>query len=170
LGLTGFGASAHLVLQMARFLDPALDVYVFARNPAEQAFARELGAVWAGDTRDPAPEPLEAIIDTTPAWTPVVAALKNLAPGGRLVINAIRKENRDRPVLGEIDYARDLWMEREIKSVANVAKRDVAEFLGLAARMNLRPEVRVYGLADANQALLELKTQAVRGAKVLVME
>jgi propanol-preferring alcohol dehydrogenase len=168
LGLTGFGASAHLVLKMARHLDPGLEVFVFARSPAERDFARELGAAWAGATADTAPCPLDAIIDTTPAWTPVVEALRNLAPGGRLVINAIRKEPADRGVLAAIDYPRHLWLEKEIKSVANVTRSDVRECLALAVGMGLQPEVQTFGLADANSALLELRQARIRGAKVLV--
>ncbi|MCX6552509.1 MAG: zinc-dependent alcohol dehydrogenase family protein [Acidobacteria bacterium] len=167
LGLTGFGASAHLVLQLVRFTDPETEVYVFARSESERAFARELGAVWAGDTTDTSPVPLDAIIDTTPVWRPVVEALRNLAPGGRLVINAIRKEDADRKVLAGLDYAVHLWMEKEVKTVANVTRRDVADFLHAAAMMGLRPEVQEYALADANQALLDLTARAVRGAKVL---
>ncbi|MCS6845048.1 MAG: zinc-dependent alcohol dehydrogenase family protein [Caldilineales bacterium] len=169
LGLTGFGGSGHLVLKMARHLYPRSPVYVFARNPEERAFALELGAAWAGDTEDTPPHPPTAIIDTTPAWKPVVAALRNLAPGGRLVINAIRKEEGDKEELLRLDYSRDLWMEKEVKSVANVARQDVAEFLELAARISIRPEVEVYPLKEANRALVELKTKRVRGAKVLVM-
>ena len=90
LGLTGFGGSAHLVLQVVRHEFPETDVYVFARDPETRAFAIGLGAAWAGDTMERSPEPLHAVIDTTPAWTPVVEALRNLLPGGRLVINAIR--------------------------------------------------------------------------------
>jgi propanol-preferring alcohol dehydrogenase len=167
LGLTGFGASAHLVLQLVRHRDPDAEVFVFARNDAERAFALDLGAVWAGDTHDTPPAPLDAIIDTTPAWRPVLEGLRNLTPGGRLVINAIRKENLDREVLAEIDYPSHLWMERELKSVANVTRRDVTEFLHAAAAMGLRPEVQEYPLEDANQALRDLKSRAVRGAKVL---
>lgn len=168
LGLTGFGASAHLVLMMARYRYPTSDVFVFARSREERAFALELGAAWAGDTVDEAPVRLGAIIDTTPVWKPVVEALKNLAPGGRLVINAIRKEEGDKDALLRLDYPRDLWMEKEIKSVANVARRDVAEFLALAAEIPIRPEVESYPLEAANQALVELKTKRVRGAKVLM--
>jgi len=167
LGLTGFGASAHLVLKLVRQRDPDAEVYVFARSEPEREFARSLGAAWAGDTTDRAPVPLDAIIDTTPAWRPVVEALRNLAPGGRLVINAIRKEDGDRAAMAAIDYASDLWMEREITSVANVTRRDVSEFLDAAARLGVRPEVDQYPLADANRALLDLKARAVRGAKVL---
>jgi len=167
LGLTGFGASGHLVLKMVRHEYPNTSVYVFARREAEQTFARELGAVWAGDTREPAPEKLAAVIDTTPAWQPVVDALRNLAPGGRLVINAIRKEEADKQVLLELDYPEQLWMEKEVRSVANVTRRDVAEFLALAAEIPIHPEVEVFPLEEANRALTELKQQKIRGAKVL---
>ncbi|MBL6967792.1 MAG: alcohol dehydrogenase catalytic domain-containing protein, partial [Desulfobacteraceae bacterium] len=99
LGLTGFGASAHLVLKMAKHRYPASEVYVFARSEKERAFAKELGAVWAGGTEEESPVKLDCIIDTTPVWRPVVEALKNLRSGGRLVINAIRKEDLDREYL-----------------------------------------------------------------------
>ncbi|GAI73537.1 unnamed protein product, partial [marine sediment metagenome] len=90
LGLTGFGASAHLVLKMVKHRYPNTEVFVFTRSEKERVFAKELGAVWAGDTGEEAPEKLDSIIDTTPVWKPVVEAMKNLKPGGRLVINAIR--------------------------------------------------------------------------------
>jgi alcohol dehydrogenase, propanol-preferring len=167
LGLMGFGASAHIALKVARRLFPASRIHAFTRSPGERDFARELGAVWAGDIADPAPEALQAIIDTTPAWRPVVESLKNLAPGGRLVVNAIRKEDGDRDALLGLDYARDLWMEKGIKSVANVTRRDVMDLLALAAEIGLDPEVQVYPLEDANRALVEMKTRRIRGAKVL---
>ncbi len=170
LGLTGFGGSGHLVLKMVRHRFPDTEVSVFARNPDERAFARELGAVWAGATEDRSPEKLDAIIDTTPAWKPVVEGLRNLKPGGRLVINAIRKEAGDKEALLDLDYAEDLWMEREIKSVANVARRDVSEFLELAARVPFSPETQEFALDEANTALQELKQGKIRGGKVLVME
>ncbi len=167
LGLIGFGASAHLVIQMARCKYPESKIFVFARTDRERNFAKELGAIWAGNIGEAAPETLDCAIDTTPAWTPIVEGLKNLAPGGRLVINAIRKEDRDRESLKEVDYARHFWMEKEIKSVANVARRDVREFLELAARIPIKPEVQEFPLAEANQALVELKERKIRGAKVL---
>jgi propanol-preferring alcohol dehydrogenase len=167
LGLTGFGASGHLVLKMARHRYPRSRIHVFARDESERAFARELGAFWAGDTEEPAAEKLAAIIDTTPAWRPVVAALKNLAPGGRLVINAIRKEDGDKDQLLRCDYPTHLWLEKEIKSVANVARRDIGEFLSLAAEIPIKPQVEEFPLEEANRALLELKHRDVRGAKVL---
>ena len=167
LGLTGFGASGHLVLKTVRHLYPKTHVYVFARSSEEQTFARELGAIWAGDTNDKAPELLDTIIDTTPVWSPVLAALASLKPGGRLVLNAIRKEETDKQALLSLDYAKHLWMEKEIKSVANVTRKDVSEFLALAARIPIKPEVQEYPLEAANQALLKLKERRIRGAKVL---
>jgi propanol-preferring alcohol dehydrogenase len=167
LGLTGFGASAHLVLQMVQHRYPHTPIYAFARTDAERAFARELGAVWAGDTLERPPERLHCIIDTTPVWTPIVEALANLEPGGRLVINAIRKEESDKDALLRLEYPAHLWYEKELKSVANVTRADVHEFLGLAAEMRLKPEVQEYPLEDANRALLELKARQIRGAKVL---
>ena len=167
LGLSGFGASGHQVMKMALSLYPDSSVYVFARSGKERAFALELGAAWSGDTSEKPPEKLQAIIDTTPVWTPVVEALKHLESGGRLVINAIRKEEVDKEVLLDLSYHDQLWMEKEIKSVANITPRDVSEFLELAARIKLKPELQVYYLEDANQALLDLKRGGVRGAKVL---
>jgi len=169
LGLTGFGGSAHLVLQLARHLYPSTEIYVFARDPEARAFALELGAVWAGDTADRSPVSLRAIIDTTPAWKPVVEALANLRPGGRLVINAIRKEDGDKGQLLGLSYHDHLWLEKEIKSVANVTHGDIMEFLLIAAEIPLRPRVQTYRLEEANRALLELKQGPVRGAKVLLI-
>ncbi len=167
LGLTGFGGSAHLVLMLARHLYPKSQVFVFARSPQERDFARELGAVWAGSTETMAPELLHGIIDTTPAWKPIVRALKNLQSGGRLVINAIRKESADQTELLNLSYPEHLWMEKEIKSVANVARSDVESFLQIAARIPIRPEFSEFDLSGANKALQELKQQKIRGAKVL---
>jgi len=169
LGLTGFGASAHLVLKMVRHRFPDTKVYVFARKESERSFALQLGARWAGNTDAQAPEQLHAVIDTTPAWKPVVEALKNLQCGGRLVINAIRKEPDDQEYLLRIDYPSHLWMEKEIKSVANVTRRDVRECLELAGDIPILPEVQEFDLVDANRALLELKDGNIRGAKVLRM-
>ena len=169
LGLTGFGGSAHLVLQVVKHVYPRSRVFVFARDPRQQEFARSLGADWAGATQARAPEPLAAVIDTTPAWRPVIEALANLRPGGRLVINAIRKEDADRHLLTTIRYHEHLWLEKEIKTVANVTGRDIAEFLQVAAQARLEPEVQQYALEGANEALRDLKFGTIRGAKVLVV-
>jgi len=167
LGLTGFGGSNHLVLKMAKHLYPDTDIFVFSRNPEEREFARSLGAVWAGEIEASSPEKLDAIIDTTPVWKPIVEALRNLDNGGRLVINAIRKEDVDKDYLLKLDYPTHLWMEKEIKSVANVTRQDVRETLKLAVEAGIRPEVQEYALEDANRALLELRQGKIRGTKVL---
>ncbi len=167
LGLTGFGGSGHIVLQLTRFLFPQSSVFVFARSKTEREFALDLGAEWAGATEDLPPDLPHAIIDTTPAWLPVLAALKNLRAGGRLVINAIRKEDHDKSLMCDIDYPTHLWQEKELKTVANVTATDISEFLEIAGQMELRPEVELYPLERANDALRELRSGHLRGAKVL---
>ena len=169
IGLTGFGASGHLVLQIVKYKYPGVKIFIFARSENERAFALELGASWAGDSTDYVPEQLDSIIDTTPVWKSVVEALKNLKPGGQLVINAIRKEETDKDYLLNIDYSRHLWMEKEIRSVANVTRNDVKEFLEIASEIPVIPEVQEYKLEEANIALSELKKRKIRGAKVLVI-
>ena len=167
LGLTGFGGSNHIVLKTAKYKYPNSKIFVFSRNPQEREFARSLGAAWAGAIDEVPPEGLDAIIDTTPVWGPISEALKRLKPGGRLVINAIRKEEVDKEVLLKLDYPSQLWLEKEIKSVANVTRADVREFLQLAAEANIKPEYQEYDLQDANQALFEMKQGKIRGTKVL---
>jgi len=169
LGLTGFGGSGHLVLQLAKYLYPESPVYVFARSPEERNFAVELGAAWSGNTEDVPPQQPHAIIDTTPAWRPVLASLRCLRPGGRLVINAIRKENADKNLMAEIDYVEHLWQEKELKTVANVTSYDIEAFLQVAAAAGIRPEVQIYQLDEANKALQDLRAGHVRGAKVLAV-
>lgn len=169
LGLTGFGGSGHLVLQLAKHLDPECSVYVFARSATEREFALQLGADWSGDTHDMPPKLADAIIDTTPVWTPVLAALERIRPGGRLVINAIRKENVDLDVLTTIRYEDHLWLEKEVKTVANVTHRDIAEFLPIAAAVPLHVETESFPLEDANVALRALRAGHIRGAYVLAI-
>jgi alcohol dehydrogenase, propanol-preferring len=167
LGLTGFGSSGHLVLKMVKHWYPSSRIFVFTRNSEEREFARELGAEWAGDTEDISPDKLHNIIDTTPVWKPVVEALKNLRPGGRLIINAVRKEDSDKDFILNINYPSHLWHEKEIKSVANVTRWDVQEYLELASQIPIKPEVEIYVLEEANKALMDLKRKSVRGSKVL---
>lgn len=169
LGLMGFGGSNHLVLKLAKYKFPNSKVFVFSRNPAEQEFALSLGAAWAGAIDENPLEGLDAMIDTTPVWGPDVEALKILKPGGRLVVNAIRKEEKDKDALLQIHYPTHLWMEKEIKSVANVTRDDVREFLIVAAQAGIKPEYQEYGLDDANMALVEMKQGKIRGSKVLVI-
>ncbi|MBI5966430.1 MAG: zinc-dependent alcohol dehydrogenase family protein [Deltaproteobacteria bacterium] len=167
LGLIGFGASAHLVIQMAKHRYPKSKIFVFARTDRERNFSRELGAFWAGDIGEEPLEKLDCAIDTTPVWRPVVEGLKVLEKGGRLIVNAIRKEELDKEFLLKLDYASHLWLEKEIKSVANVARCDVSEFLQLAAEIPIKPEIEEFKLEEANKALIELKGKKIRGAKVL---
>ena len=169
LGLTGFGASGHLVLKMARHIYPQSEIFVFARSAEEQTFAMNLGASWAGDITDTPPHKANAIIDTTPAWKPLTGSLLHLKPGGRLVINAIRKESHDQSALLHLHYPDHLWMEKEIKSVANITRSDVEEFLKLAASIPIKPVVETYNFENANKAILDLKRKHVKGAKVLVL-
>ena len=167
VGLMGFGASGHLVHMMVKHLYPGSGIYVFARSGEEREFALSLGAIWAGGPEEKPPCLLAAIIDTTPVWKTVVSSLACLAPGGRLVVNAIRKEPGDKYALLGLEYETHLWMEKEIKSVANIARGDVGEFLKLAGKIPIRPSVQVYPFAEANTALLDLKNKHVKGAKVL---
>jgi alcohol dehydrogenase, propanol-preferring len=169
LGLMGFGGSNHLVLKMARYKFPGSEIFVFSRSEGERDLACSLGATWAGAIDGVPPQVLDAVIDTTPVWTPDMQALKYLIPGGRLVINAIRKEEADKQVLTTLDYPSQLWMEKEIKSVANVTRADVREFLSLASEANIKPELQEYEFKDANRALLEMKQGKIQGAKVLVI-
>jgi len=167
LGLMGFGGSAHIVIQLTRYLYPHSQICVFARKPAIRAFAEDLGAHWTGYVGDRPPGALTAVIDTTPAWRPVLKGLANLLPGGRLVVNAIRKEDADKAALLQLSYHRHLWMEREIKSVANITRHDIAAFLPLAAEIPIKTKVSIYPLQAANRAIMDLKKARIRGAAVL---
>lgn len=169
LGLMGFGASAHIVLKLAKYLFPNSKIFVFARSAGERSHALELGASWAEDIDTNPPAKLQSIIDTTPVWGPIKASLEKLRPGGRLVINAIRKEEIDKEQLLKLDYASTIWMEKEIKSVANVTRKDVKEFLEIAAKIPIKPDIEKFEMKDANEALLELKERRIRGAKVLTI-
>ncbi len=169
LGLFGFGASAHIVIQIARYKFPKGKIFVFTRpgQKEHQALARKLGADWAGATGETPPQKLDGAIDFTPVWQPIIEALKVLEKGGRLVINAIRKENVDKKALLELDYSTHLWSEKEIKSVANITRRDAREFLPLAAEIPIIPEVQEFKLEEANEALILLKRGKIQGAAVL---
>jgi propanol-preferring alcohol dehydrogenase len=170
LGFMGFGGSGHLVLMAARHRYPNSKMYVFSRSGGERAFAMELGAAWAGAIEEESPEKLDSIIDTTPVWKVIVESLKNLEKGGRLVVNAITKEEGDKEHLLRLDYQKHLWKEKEIKTVANVTRQDVREFLPLAADIPLKPTVQEFRLEEANKALMELKEGKIRGAKVLKIQ
>jgi propanol-preferring alcohol dehydrogenase len=163
LGLYGFGASAHIAIQVAKHR--GCKVFVFTREGQKdhQALALKLGADWVGVTGEMPPQRLRCAIDFTPVGEPVREALRVLEKGGRVVINAIRKVNP----IPELDYAQLVWHEREIKSVANVTRQDALEFLPLAAQIGIKPEVREFPLEQANEALLLLKQGKMHGAGVL---
>jgi propanol-preferring alcohol dehydrogenase len=163
LGLFGFGASAHIVIQMATYLGH--EVFVFTRSEEHQNLARKLGAAWAGGPEDEAPKKLHCAIDFTPVGETVLHALRALEKGGRLVMAVIRKRNPIPPM----DYAQLLWDEKEIKSVANITRKDAQEFLLLAAEIPIIPEVQEFRLEEANQALILLKQGKIQGAGVLRM-
>jgi propanol-preferring alcohol dehydrogenase len=169
LGLTGFGSSGRLVLQMARILYPHSPVYVFARSEAERAIADGLGANWTGISNEKAPQKMTAIIDTTPVWLPALNALEQLQAGGRLIINALRKETTDQDVLLKLNYAEHLWHEKTIQSVANVSRKDVRGVLALASQNPLRIDVVEYSLEQALDALLAIKSGDIKACSVLAI-
>jgi propanol-preferring alcohol dehydrogenase len=163
LGLYGFGASAHIAIQIAGYWDCRVFVFTRPGQQAHQELALKLGADWVGVTGDNPPAKLDCAIDFTPVGEPVAAALKVLEKGGRLVVNAIRKINP----IPALSYTEYLWHEKELKSVANVTRQDALEFLPLAAEINIKPEVQEFDLKDANQALVLLKQGRIHGAGVL---
>jgi len=163
IGLFGFGASAHIVIQIITHKYPACKVFVFTRSRDHRELALKLGANWVGAPDETPPALLNKAIDFTPVGESVMCALGNSAKGACVVINAIRKATP----IPQMDYGRYLWGEREVRSVANVARRDAEEFLPLAAEIPIVPEVEVYGLAEANKALIRLKEGKIDGAAVL---
>ena len=163
IGLFGFGASAHIVIQIAKYW--GCEVFVLTRSEEHRNLAKKLGASWAGGPEDRPPKKLNCAIDFTPVGETVVHALKLLEKGGRLVLAVIRKRNPIPP----LDYGQLLWDEKEIKSVANITRKDLQEFLPLAAKIPIIPEVQEFKLEEANQALISLKQGEIQGAGVLRM-
>jgi alcohol dehydrogenase, propanol-preferring len=161
LGLYGFGSSAHVVAQVARHQGRRVFAFTRAGDAGTQAFARELGAEWAGDADARPPEELDAAIVFAPAGELVPAALAALAKGGTVVCAGIHMSD-----IPSFPYAL-LWGERRVLSVANLTRRDGEEFLALARRIPVRTEVEAFTLAGANEALDRLRTGGVRGAAVL---
>lgn len=162
LGLYGFGASASIVIQLA--VHAGCDVYVATRSVTEQQAAVAMGAAWAGGYDDRPPVPLDAAITFAPSGDVVVAALAALDRGGVVAINAIHLDR-----IPEFDYDL-LWLERQIRSVANVTRDDVRQFLALAAEIPIRTRIEVLPLAEANTALARLKAGGISGAAVLAAQ
>jgi propanol-preferring alcohol dehydrogenase len=165
LALFGFGASAHIVIQVAKHRCPQSPVFVFTRGAHHRELAGRLGAAWTGSPGDAPPGPIHRAIDFTPVGSTIRDALALLAPAGRLVVNAIRK----RDAVPELDYPAHLWLEKELKTTANVTRRDAEEFLPLAAEIPIVPTVQAFPLEDANEALVLQKRGKIDGAAVLAM-
>jgi propanol-preferring alcohol dehydrogenase len=163
IGLFGFGASAHIVIQIIKHQFPDSSVFVFTKTAQHAELAKSLGAIWTGRSGDEPPSKLDKIMDFTPVGECVRDALKVLNRGGRLVINAIRKETP----IPALDYAEYLWLEREIKSVANVTRKDAEEFLPLAAQIPIVPTIEEFPLEQANNVLMRVKRSQLRAAAVL---
>jgi propanol-preferring alcohol dehydrogenase len=163
LGLFGFGASAHLAIQVARYWNCRVFVFTRKGQRDHQDLAVKFGADWVGATDETPPERLDCAIDFTPVGEPVREALRFLEKGGRVVINAIRKITP----IPELEYSEHIWHEKEIKSVANVTRQDAEEFLPLAAKIGIVPEIQEFELEQANQALVLLKQGKMQGAGVL---
>lgn len=159
IALIGFGASAHLVLPVARFW--GCKVYVFTRSENHRALARRIGADWVGGLGDQAPGSVDRAVLFAPSGSLVPPSLALLRPGGTLAINAVHLSPIPR-----LDY-RLIYEERSIRSVANATRQDGKEFLALAAELGLRPTIASYPLADAGQALADLKHSRVDAAAVL---
>jgi propanol-preferring alcohol dehydrogenase len=162
LGLYGFGAAAHILAQVAVW--QGRRVYAFTRrgDTVAQAFARSLGAVWAGGSDEAPPEPLDAAIIFAPAGALVPAALKAVKKGGRVVCGGIHMSD-----IPTFPYAL-LWEERHVMSVANLTREDAREFLSIAPQAGVRTEVTRYALERANEALADLREGRLQGAAVLV--
>lgn len=163
IGLFGFGASAHIVIQVIKYKFPNSSVYVFTKTAQHCKLAEQLGAVWTGRSGDTPPVKLNRIMDFTPVGECVKDALGVLERGGRLVINAIRKETPVPP----LEYSEYLWLEKEIKSVANVTRQDAEEFLPLAAQIPIVPTIEEFPLSKANEVLSMIKNSKLRAAAVL---
>jgi propanol-preferring alcohol dehydrogenase len=159
LGLYGFGASAHLVLQLARH--QRCEVCVFTRGQAHRELAMQMGAAWVGGAEDQPPGKLDAAIIFAPAGSLVRDALHALGRGGTVALAGITMTR-----LPELDYS-SLYHERVVRSVANSTRQDCGEFLELAAEIPIRTEIQTYGLEQANQALQDLKHGRIRAAGVL---
>ena len=163
VGIYGFGAAAHIVAQVVRHQGHRFYAFTRPGDVDSQAFARQLGAAWAGEAGQAPPEALDAAIIFAPAGPLVPAALKQLEKGGRLVCAGIHMSD-----IPGFPYA-DLWGERSICSVANLTRQDGMEFLDLAPRIPVRTSVTVFALEEANAALAQLRRGALQGAAVLAM-
>jgi propanol-preferring alcohol dehydrogenase len=163
IALFGFGASAHIVLQVIKSLYPHSEVFVFTRGRHHKELAESLGASWTGSVGDDAGVSINKAIDFTPVCTIIPQVMELLSPAGTLVINAIRKID----TTPSLDYTKHLWLEKQIRSTANVTRADAAEFLQAASEIPISSEYEIFGLEQANEALIAMKTSKLRAAAVL---
>jgi propanol-preferring alcohol dehydrogenase len=161
VGLFGFGASAHLAIEVLKSWN--CDVYVSTRGASHQQLARTLGAVWVGDATDRPPVPLDCAVTFAPSGDVVIAALASLRKGGIVAINAIHLDR-----IPQFDYDSLLWGERQLRSVANMTRQDAHDFVALAAKIGIRPQTTTFRLEDVNEALLAVSNDAIDGAAVVV--
>lgn len=161
VGLFGFGASAHLAIEVLRAW--GCEVYISTRGASHRKLAESLGAKWVGSATEKPPQELDRAITFAPSGDVVVLALSSLRKGGVVAINAIHLDR-----IPEFDYDRLLWGERQIRSVANMTRSDARDFLQLAAEIHLQPKVTTFALDQANEALAAIKNDAIDGAAVIL--
>jgi alcohol dehydrogenase, propanol-preferring len=161
VGLFGFGASAHLAIEVLKSWN--CDVYVSTRGASHQQLARTLGAVWVGDATDRPPVPLDCAVTFAPSGDAVIAALASLRKGGIVAINAIHLDR-----IPQFDYDSLLWGERQLRSVANMTRQDAHDFVALAAKIDIRSRTTTFRLEEVNEALLAVSNDAIDGAAVVV--
>ena len=163
VGLFGFGASAHLAIDVLKSWE--CEVYVATRGESHRQFARELGAVWAGDALDHPPELLDRAVTFAPSGDVVMAALGSLRKGGVVAINAIHLDR-----MPQFDYDTLLWGERQLRSVANMTREDARDFVALAHQIGIRPKTTLFSLSDVNRALDAVRHDSVDGAAVVMCQ
>jgi propanol-preferring alcohol dehydrogenase len=161
VGLFGFGASAHLAIEVLKSW--SCEVYVSTRGETHQALAGELGAVWVGGAVDRPPKPLDRAVTFAPSGDVVIAALGSLRKGGVVAVNAIHLDR-----IPQFDYDTLLWGERQLRSVANMTRQDARDFVSLATEIGIRPRTRLFPLAQTNDALEAVRDDAINGAAVIV--
>jgi alcohol dehydrogenase, propanol-preferring len=161
VGLFGFGASAHLAIEVLKHWQ--CEVYVSTRGASHQQLARILGAAWVGDATDRPPVALDSAVTFAPSGDVVLAALASLRKGGIVAINAIHLDR-----IPQFDYDSLLWGERQLRSVANMTRQDARDFVALAAEIGIRPRTTVFPLENVNDALTAVFNDAIDGAAVVV--
>lgn len=170
IAIWGFGSANHQVYQVIKYLFPSSKIAVFTRNIDEQKLAKSLGADFIFSPYEKVEFKADKAIYTIPVWHPFVNALENLNKGGKLVVNLIRMQENDKDILLNLNYERHLWLEKQIQTVANVTIKDAKEFLKIAAKIPIKPQIEYYKLSEANKALSDLKEGRIKGSKVLLID